>query len=72
VDVWNNHDRERFIACFTEDCEFNLPTLWDLNATAFGAGHVRVKMAIESGETVVLEAVGVARPHGHPLQRSSW
>ena len=63
--------------CFAEDCEFNVPrrpgtgraavgAWWDLNATAFGPGHVRVKMLIESGETVVLEAVHEAT-HTGPL-----
>ena len=25
VALWNSHDREGFIACFAEDCEFNVP-----------------------------------------------
>jgi steroid delta-isomerase-like uncharacterized protein len=66
--LWNDHDREGFIACFAEDCEFNVPrrpgtgraavaAWWDFNATAFGTGRVRVELLIESGETVAVEAV---------------
>jgi steroid delta-isomerase-like uncharacterized protein len=77
VDLWNSHDREGFIACFSEDCEFNVPrrpgkgraavaAWWDLNATAFGPGRVRVELLIESGETVALEAVYVGT-HIGPL-----
>ena len=25
ISLWNNHDREGYIACFAEDCEFNVP-----------------------------------------------
>jgi ketosteroid isomerase-like protein len=66
--LWNDHDREGFIACFAEDCEFNVPrrpgtgraavaAWWDFNATAFGTGRVRVELLVESGETVAVEAV---------------
>ena len=68
LELWNNHDREGYIACFAEDCEFNVPrrpgkgraavaAWWDFHATAFGPGNVRVDSLIESGQTVVLEAV---------------
>ena len=68
VDLWNSHDREGFIACFAEDCEFNVPrrpgkgraavaAWWDINHTAFSSDRVQVEVLIESGETVALEAV---------------
>src|SRR5689334_7156591 len=68
---WTGHPRQvhpneghSFIACFAEDCEFNVPrrpgqgrdavaAWWDFNATAWGPGYVRAEMLIESGETVV-------------------
>ena len=51
VDLWNNHDRESFIACFAEDCEFNVPrrpgmgraavaAWWDHNAIALSLIHI--------------------------------
>src|SRR5690348_11901747 len=65
---WNDHDREGYVACFAEDCEFNVPrrpgkgraavaAWWDFNATAFGERHIRIKALVESGETVAVEAV---------------
>ena len=77
VALWNDKDRDGFIGCFAEDCEFNLPrrpgtgrdsvaTWWDIQATAFGPGMVRVRTLVESGETVVLEAVYEAT-HSGPL-----
>jgi ketosteroid isomerase-like protein len=77
VELWNKQDREGFIACFAEDCEFNVPrrpgqgrdavaAWWDFNATAWGPGNVRAEMLIESGETVVLEGVYEAT-HTGPL-----
>src|SRR6187551_94816 len=77
LELWNNQDREGYMACFAEDCEFNVPrrpgtgraavaAWWDFHATAFGPGHVRAVLLIESGETVVLEAVYEAT-HTGPL-----
>jgi steroid delta-isomerase-like uncharacterized protein len=77
LELWNNQDREGYTACFAEDCEFNVPrrpgkgraavaAWWDFHATAFGPGHVRAVLLIESGETVVLEAVYEAT-HTGPL-----
>jgi steroid delta-isomerase-like uncharacterized protein len=68
VACWNNHDREGVIACFAEDCEFNVPrrpgkgrtavaTWWDIIATAFGIGQLRVETLIGDGDRVALEAV---------------
>jgi ketosteroid isomerase-like protein len=75
--LWNNHDREGYIACFAEDCEYNVPrrpgmgrdavaAWWDFNAAAFGERHLRVEALIESGDTVVLEAVAENK-HTGPL-----
>ncbi len=77
VALWNDQDRDGFIACFAEDCEFNVPrrpgtgrdavaTWWDIQATAFGPGNVQAKTLVESGDTVVLEAVYEAT-HSGPL-----
>jgi steroid delta-isomerase-like uncharacterized protein len=68
ISAWNNHDREGYIACFAEDCEYNVPrrpgngrdavaAWYDHNAVAFGPGRIRTKLLIESGETAALEAV---------------
>ena len=68
ISLWNNKDREGFIACFAEDCEFNVPRVpgegraavaawWDFHATAFGPGRIRTELLIESANTVALEAV---------------
>jgi steroid delta-isomerase-like uncharacterized protein len=68
ISAWNNHDREGYIACFAEDCEYNVPrrpgkgrdavaAWWDFNAAAFGERHVRIVELVESGETVAVEAV---------------
>jgi len=27
ISLWNNHDREGYIACFAADCEYNVPRL---------------------------------------------
>ena len=82
LELSNDHDREGFIACFAEDCEFNVPrrpgkgraavaAWWAFNATAFGPGHVRVESLIESGETVVLEAFyGATRVGPLPRRRT--
>src|SRR3954465_9866395 len=75
--LWNNHDREGYIACFAEDCEYNVPrrpgkgraavaAFWDFNAAAFSDGHTRIEVLVESGETVVMEAVFEAT-HTGPL-----
>jgi len=77
ISAWNNHDREGYIACFAEDCEYNVPrrpgkgrnavaAWWDFNAAAFGERHLRVEALIESGDTVVLEAVAENK-HTGPL-----
>ena len=66
ISAWNNHDREGYIACFAEDCEYNVPrrpgkgrdavaAWWDFNAAAFGERHVRTVELVESGETVAVE-----------------
>jgi ketosteroid isomerase-like protein len=82
VALWNNHDREGFIACFAEDCEFNVPrrpgkgraavaAWWDINHTAFSSGRVQAKVLIESGETVALEASSKRRtPARCPLSEA--
>jgi steroid delta-isomerase-like uncharacterized protein len=75
--AWNNHDREGYIACFAEDCEYNVPrrpgkgrdavgAWWDFNAAAFGRGHQRVEVLVESGENVAVEIVFEAT-HTGPL-----
>jgi steroid delta-isomerase-like uncharacterized protein len=75
VSLWNNHDREGYIACFAEDCEYNVPqrpgkgrdavaAWYDHNATAFGPGRIRAVVLIESGETVAMEAVYDATQSG--------
>jgi steroid delta-isomerase-like uncharacterized protein len=77
ITVWNNHDREGYIACFAEDCEYNVPqrpgkgraavaAFWDFNAAAFSDGHTRLEVLVESDETVVMEAVFEAT-HTGPL-----
>jgi steroid delta-isomerase-like uncharacterized protein len=77
VALWNNRDRDGYLACFAEDCEYNVPrrpgkgraavaAWWDFNFAAFGDGHIRVEMLIESGATVVVEAVFEAK-HTGPL-----
>ena len=77
ISAWNNHDREGYIACFAEDCEYNVPqrpgkgrdavaAWYDHNATAFGPGRIRAVVLIESGETVAMEAVYEAT-HSGPL-----
>ena len=77
ISAWNNHDREGYIACFAEDCEYNVPrrpgkgraavtAWWDFNAAAFGRGHQRVEVLVESGENVAVEAVFEAT-HTGPL-----
>src|SRR6185436_19945383 len=77
ISAWNNHDREGYIACFAEDCEYNVPRLpgkgraavaawWDFNAAAFGERHVRIEVLVESGETVAVEAVAENK-HTGPL-----
>ena len=68
LSAWNNHDREGYIACFAEDCEYNVPrrpgngrdavaAWYDHNAVAFGPGRVRVELLVESGYNVAMEAV---------------
>jgi steroid delta-isomerase-like uncharacterized protein len=68
MSAWNNNDREGYIACFAEDCDYNVPrrpgkgraavaAFWDFNAAAFGERHVRIEVLVESGETVVMEGV---------------
>lgn len=77
IALWNGRDRDGFIGCFAEDCEFNIPrrpgtgrdavaTWWDIQAAAFGPGDVRAELLVEAGETVVLEAVYEAT-HTGPL-----
>jgi hypothetical protein len=77
ISLWNNHDREGYIACFAEDCEYNLPrrpgkgrpavaAFWDFNAAAFGDGRTRIEVLVESGETIAVEAVFEAT-HTGPL-----
>src|SRR6185312_1027928 len=77
VSLWNNHDRDGYIACFAEDCEYNVPqrpgkgrdavaAWYDHNAKAFGPGRIRAVVLIESGETVAMEAVYEAT-HSGPL-----
>jgi steroid delta-isomerase-like uncharacterized protein len=77
ISLWNNHDREGYIACFAEDCEYNVPRRpgkgraavagwFDHNAIAFGPGRVRVEVLFESGENVALEAIYEAT-HTGPL-----
>ena len=68
ISAWNNHDREGYIACFAEDCEYNVPRRpgkgrtavaahWDFNTAAFSDGRTRIEVLVESGETVAMEAV---------------
>jgi ketosteroid isomerase-like protein len=70
--LWNNHDREGYIACFAEDCEYNVPrrpgkgrdavaAWWDFNAAAFGERHLRVEALIENKHTGPLPALGTRR-----------
>jgi steroid delta-isomerase-like uncharacterized protein len=77
ISAWNNHDREGYIACFAEDCEYNVPrrpgkgrdavaAWWDFNAAAFGGGHIRIEVLVESGENVAVEIVFEAK-HTGPL-----
>lgn len=77
ISLWNNHDREGYIACFAEDCEYNVPRRpgkgravvaahWDFNAAAFADGHTRIDVLVESGERVAVEAVFEAT-HTGPL-----
>jgi steroid delta-isomerase-like uncharacterized protein len=77
ISLWNSHDREGYIACFAEDCELSVPrwpgkgraavaAFWDFNAAAFGERHNRIEALIESGETVVVEAVAENK-HTGPL-----
>jgi len=77
IALWNNHDREGYIACFAEECEYNVPqrpgkgraavaAFWDFNAAAFSDGYTRLKVLVESGENVAMEAVFEAT-HTGPL-----
>jgi steroid delta-isomerase-like uncharacterized protein len=77
ISAWNNHDREGYIACFAEDCEYNVPrrpgkgrdavaAWWDFNAAAFGRGHQRVEVLVESDEHVAVEVLFEAK-HTGPL-----
>ena len=43
-----------------------MAAFWDFNAAAFSDGHTRLEVLVESGETVVMEAVFEAT-HTGPL-----
>ena len=75
ISLWNNQDREGYLACFAEDCEFIVPgspgkgrasvaAYWDFNHTAFPDGHIRIEVLAESGETAMIEAVFEATHSG--------
>ena len=79
LELWNNHDREGYIACFTEDCEFNVPRRparagprWPRGGTftpqRSDPAMSESTRSSKSGQTVVLEAVYEAT-HIGPLRR---
>ncbi|MFC4948122.1 ester cyclase [Pseudonocardia sp. GCM10023141] len=67
ADAWNNRDRDAYLACYAEDCEFTTPhstgkgpaaviAFWEMQMTAFPDNRVRVAALFDSGDLVAEEA----------------